>query len=313
MATLSNPTIDAIYSSYEKEQKGHRGYLGASEIGEECRRMLWYRFRWVRQPHFPGCILRLFETGQNEEARIIHNLRKIGVQVEGQQEEWTAVDGHFKLHVDGIVLGLLESPKTWHVMEIKTSNRKYFAELEKKGVEECKPVHYAQMQMGMGLAELTRAVYIVQNKDTDDLYLERIKFVKADYEGLLRKAASIVYAESPPERIGKDASFYKCKWCDFSNLCHGANWWPDANCRTCSHVTPVTGGKWSCARGLVVDRPVCAEHLFLPPMIHWAEPIAGDETHVEYQADGYRFVNVAATGFPAKEVDHYSSRELRRG
>jgi hypothetical protein len=311
-------TVQAIYKWYEDQRKrqGPRLYLGGSELGEECRRMLWYRFRHVRKTTFPGRVLRLFETGSKEENRIIHNLRAIGCTVHsvdpstGRQWEYKACDDHLQTHLDGVVLGLLESPKTWHLLEIKTCNQKYYDHMVKHGCIDSKLVHWVQMQIMMGLAGLKRAMYIVQNKNTDELYTERIQFDKTAYEALLLKAKAIIFAESPPERIGKDPSFFKCRFCNMSDFCFGKEW-PDVNCRTCVHSSPIENGQWSCAMDFTWP---CDEHVFLPTMVqHWAEPIDGDPTWVRYRADGYEFVNCAATGFPAQDVDHYSSKDMRGG
>ena len=73
------PTRDAIFDAYEADaDTGFRPHLGASQIGKSCERALWYDFRWATPAHFPGRILRLFETGQLEEARLVKNLRRIG-------------------------------------------------------------------------------------------------------------------------------------------------------------------------------------------------------------------------------------------
>jgi len=314
-----NLTVDAIYAKYEERNlaSARRTYLGGSRLGEECRRRLWYEFRWVGRPSFSGRILRLFDTGHREEQRIIHDLRAIGVTVHsvdpdtGDQFAVEACEGHVRGHFDGALLGLMEAPKTWHLFEAKTSSKKYFDQMLKEGCKKAKPEHWAQMQLYMGLGGLTRAAYFVQCKDDDRLYMERVKFSKAEFEALLRKARAIVYAESPPDRIGKDRSFWKCKFCDFADYCFGTMW-PDVNCRTCASSTPVSEGRWECDRGLEMELG-CAEHVFLPPMIHWAEPVDGDEGWVRYRADGYEFVNCAASAFPAQDVDHYSSRELRGG
>lgn len=312
-------TADAIYQWYENQPEERREYLGGSQIGVECRRALWFSFRWVRQPSFPGRIRRLFETGHREEERIIANLRAIGCEVldknpsTGEQWEIVDVDRHLMGHADGAVLGLLESPKTWHLLECKTMNKRQFDELLKKGCRQAKPTHWNQCQLYMGGLGLKRCAYFVQCKDDDRLYMERIKYDAKVYKMLLLKARSIIYAESPPDRIGKDASFYLCKWCSFSDFCWG-NGWPDVNCRTCAHSTPAADGKWECARSFETTDGGCSEHIFLPTLIHWAEPTDGDPAWVRYQAEGYgSFVNCAATGFPAQNVDCYSSAELRNG
>ena len=81
MAVLPDPptpTLSAIYAAYEAERgDGFREHLGASLIGKSCERALWYDFRWVTRARFPGRILRLFETGQLEEARLVRNLQHL--------------------------------------------------------------------------------------------------------------------------------------------------------------------------------------------------------------------------------------------
>jgi hypothetical protein len=317
MAVLPDPdlTVAAIDQYYEAQRRKipPRDYLGGSEIGEDCYRMLWYRFRHVRQPKFPGRILRLFETGNITEDRIVRILRIIGLEVlsvdpnTGRQWEYKDCNDHLQIHLDGAVLGLLEAPKTWHLLEVKSANQKYHNELVKYGVKKKKPVHWDQMQLGMGMSGLKRAVYISVCKNDDSIYFERVKFDKAAYEGLLRKARTIINAESPPERLGKKPDFYKCRFCDMSSFCWGKEW-PDVNCRTCAHSSPVEDGNWACAMGH--DGMPCAEHIYLPTMIHWAEPIDGSPVHVRYRADDYEFVNCAATGFPGAGQDHYHSQDL---
>jgi CRISPR/Cas system-associated exonuclease Cas4 (RecB family) len=60
---------------------GHRTHLGASLIGDECKRKLWYIFRWCLQEPTDGRKQRLFNRGHREEARFIEWLEGIGVKV----------------------------------------------------------------------------------------------------------------------------------------------------------------------------------------------------------------------------------------
>ena len=77
-------TIEAIYQHYKDKRKNeHRPHLGGSQIGNECSRALWYQFRHAWTPLFEGRLLRLFETGDREEDRIVSNLRAVGVKVWG--------------------------------------------------------------------------------------------------------------------------------------------------------------------------------------------------------------------------------------
>lgn len=60
---------------------GPRNHLGASLIGRECSRFLWYTFRWVKHFKFDGRMQRLFQRGHREEAQMIAMLEGIGARV----------------------------------------------------------------------------------------------------------------------------------------------------------------------------------------------------------------------------------------
>jgi hypothetical protein len=176
------PTREAIFSAYEADSgDGFRSHLGASLIGKHCERALFYDFRWVTRAKHEGRLLRLFETGQLEESRLVLNLRRVGATVlevdpdTGRQFRVQAHGGHFGGSLDGVAINLLEAPKTWHVLEFKTHSNKSFNELVAKTVRESKPQHFAQMQIYMHLMGMARAMYMAVNKDNDDLYIERVE------------------------------------------------------------------------------------------------------------------------------------------
>jgi hypothetical protein len=140
------PTVEAVLAAYEADAgNGFREHLGASVIGRECDRALWYEFRWATRATHAGRMLRLFETGRLEEDRLIRNLRRIGVTVldldpdTGRQWHVQAHAGHFGGSLDGVGLGIPEAPKTWHVIELKTHNARSFAELRTHGVRRPSP------------------------------------------------------------------------------------------------------------------------------------------------------------------------------
>ncbi len=283
-------TVSAIYAAYKKagDLEPARGYLGASSIRHSCERFLWYQFRACCRQEFDGRMYRLFATGDLEEPRFVQDLRDIGCEVHevdenGEQFEVSALGGHFKGHMDGCVLGLPEAPKTWHVLEFKTHNAKSFAKLKKEGVRKSKPQHYAQCQVPMHLTGMRRALYLAKNKNTDELYAERIEYDIRLAEALMILAERIITSTEPPERISQREDWYECKWCDAKEICWG---FPDSalpvpaiNCRQCCHATPVMDGKarWVCERnkrGLSEgdqSRP-CKDHLVLPGLISFAEP-----------------------------------------
>jgi len=278
-------TIQAIYQHYiDKRKDAHRPHLGGSQIGNPCSRALWYQFRHMDRPVFEGRTLRLFETGDREENRLVENLRAVGVTIwdrdpeTGKQIRFEACDGHFALSLDGVAEGLQESSQP-HTLEFKTMNDKNFKAMQKDGVEKSKPVYYAQCQIGMHLAGLERCAFIAVNKNDDAIYMERIKYDPAMGLQLVAKAKEIIFSDKPPAKLNTDPSYYLCKFCDYRHVCHEGKP-PEVNCRTCAHATPEAGGKWSCAKGQNFGAP-CVLHLFNPYAIPWEIYDAGDDW-IEY-------------------------------
>lgn len=286
------PTVEAIYAAFEASaEDGFRLHLGASLIGKECLRALWFDFRWTTRAGFPGRILRLFETGQLEEARIVRDLRRTGATVlevdpeSGRQWRVEAHGGHFGGSLDGVALGLLEAPKTWHVLEFKTHSAKSFAELKRLGVAASKPRHFAQMQVYLHLTGMTRAMYVAVCKDTDEIHVERLAVDPAVGEALLTKAGRVINSARPPERLSTDPAWWQCRLCEHHPLCHEAGA-AERNCRTCLHSTPVEGG-WHCAKwdrllSSAEQRRGCDRHLYIPDLVPGEAVDAGDD-HVVYR------------------------------
>lgn len=310
MAQVPEPvhtTVAKIYQAYENDaEDGNRPHLGASLIGHACERFLWMTFRWVDAKKFPGRMLRLFETGQLEEARFVKNLRRIGVEVhdvtpDGKQWRVSDLGGHFGGSMDGACVGLPEAPKTWHVLEFKTHNDKSFNDLTKNGVAKAKPQHYAQMQIYMGLTGMERALYLAVNKNTDELYSERVEFDPVEFAKLKARAERVINANEPPLRCSNDPSWYVCKMCDFHAHCHGEEA-PAVNCRTCAHSTPEMSGDatWSCAvQGhgaidvpIAIQRTGCSQHRYIPILLErfakQSDYVNGD---VVYETEAGPFVN----------------------
>ena len=229
-----------------------REHCGASGIGNPCERAIYYSFRWTTKPEHSGRLLRLFRRGQDEEQVFIDDLRAIGLTVsEGPEpgKQWRFGDfgGHFAGSMDAAILGLIEAPKTWHVGEFKTANKKSFDDIVKNGVKKSKPLHFAQMQMYMHWSGMKRAVYIVTCKDNDHRYLERIEYDRYYAGELEEKAKRVIFAKTPPPKLSERPDYYLCKWCDHYEVCH-QDGDPEVNCRTCSYSEPTLAGKWQCKR-----------------------------------------------------------------
>ncbi len=282
-------TVAAIYAT--KENSGHRPHLGASQIGGNCERKMWYIFRHCKSPQFDGRMIRLFETGQMEERRIIQELRESGVQIWAidpktkKQFEFKEFGGHFAGSLDGVARNVPEAPATAHVLEIKSHNDRSFKDLVKKGVTLSKPEHYCQIQVYMHEMKLIRALYVAVNKNTDEIYAERIKYNKEFALLLLEKAKAVICADAPGERIADKEGTFACKFCDFKDLCWKHEL-PEINCRTCCHSTPnLENGLWDCDVGEDTKQG-CHKHIFIPSLLPW-DPVDADETEgwIKYSND----------------------------
>lgn len=291
-----SPTVSALYEQARKrgETGGPRNYLGASIIGHECDRYLWLAFRQCVVKTFDGRMHRLLHTGHLFEARIFDELRGIGCKVEcidpntNDQFAVSDIGGHFKGHLDGVVLGLPEASKTWHVAEAKTHNEKSYEKLVSVGVKIAKPMHHAQMMVYMGQTKTERAVYIAVNKNTDGLYTERVNFDSAQYKAIMLRAERIIRAQLPLDRCATRPDDFRCKTCEVYDLCWGTGSVavpiPFKGCRTCCHATPEMDGdgRWSCAAKVDPMKP-CAKHLLIPGLVLFAEVTDAGQDWIEFK------------------------------
>jgi len=304
-------TVRAIYAQYKKRGDAEpiRGYLGASIIGHPCERYLWFSFRACCKGDFSGRMYRLFETGDLAEDRFADNLRSIGATVHvtdehGEQFSVSAFGGHFSGHLDGCALGIPEAPKAWHVLEFKTHNSKNFKKLIKDGVALAFPKHHAQMMIYMHYTGMPRALYLAVNKDTDELYSERVRYDTKQAALLVQRAERIIRAQEPPTRISDRPDFWQCKMCNARDICHGsvapapALIVPALSCKQCCHATPTMGGvdgRWVCekhkkALSTSAQENLCEDHLVLPGLLPLFSPVdtgkdASGSDFIQFQDD----------------------------
>lgn len=312
------PTVAAIYAAWKAKPTRRSRRIGASTIGGPCDRAIWYSFRWAGQADFSGRMLRLFDTGNHEEKRIIADLKSIGCEVDApeEQHEFTGVNGHLVCKIDGAVKGLPEAPETWHVLEVKTHNIKSFAALKSKGLDS-KPTHRAQCATAMLLSGMNRCLYIAVCKDTDELWSMRLRIEEERElaESMIRRAEYIRDQSTPPEKISDDPEYFECKWCDHKAVCHGTRLM-DPTCRSCCYSTPVQAGGWICEHGSrrssligeATQLEGCEHHRFIPLTIGYAEVQDSGEDEagpwVEYKTkDGAIFRNGPGPhGYSSKEL-----------
>lgn len=236
-----------IYDSQPRED-WRRDHLGASIAGHPCDRFLWLAFRWALDPKHDGRMLRLFSTGNQQELRILSDLRRGGADIEPEPREFLlGTTGHIGGKVDGI--GAIPGIPGKCVIECKTHSANSFARLVEKGVRSAKPQHFVQVQLYMLGTHINQAVYIAVNKDTDEVHAERIEFDEKFAKAQLERAEMVVRMQTPPP-VEPDPTLPPCTYtgrdgkvwpCQFLDLCHGYAK-PDRSCRTCLECSVVDGG-----------------------------------------------------------------------
>ena len=264
--------IDVDESSKELFQDGHRKHLGASQIGEPCSRKLWYAFRWVKKPQFPGRILRLFNRGHREEHALIKVLLEAGWKLNTtpeKQDKLSDVGGHFGGSMDnsGRMPDRYSIDKEF-LIEFKTAKNTLFNRLKKNGVKREYAKHWSQMCIYGYKKGLEWAIYVSVNKDTDELHFEVLQLDWEHAKAMIDKAALIITAKEAPPQIARSITHYDCKYCDYKDICHNGEK-PEKNCRSCIHATAVDGKLWACGKA---EDTVIPEHVISVGCPQW-EPV----------------------------------------
>lgn len=248
---VKNPVKSAIENKTYPQKK--RTYLGMSGIGRKCAREQWYTWRWVKDRVIDARTNRIFKRGDLEEPRIVSDLEAVGIIFSDDQLEVTHITGHCLGHIDGIARNVPGAEKTDHLAEFKTMKNSKFNALNKKalllGFEDAlKELHsdyWCQVQAYMGYLGLTRCLYVITNKDTEERIYERITFYPQQFELIKERIMDILSHEQPPTRISEREDWYECKWCDFKEVCFGHEK-PLTNCRTCRFANLMDKGIWLC-------------------------------------------------------------------
>lgn len=307
--------VTKIDQWHQRHQEKPRPHLGASMLGHPCERWLWLSFRWAVVEQFDGRILRLFRRGHNEELTIVSDLRNAGITITDTGAKQSRVDfgSHVSGSIDGVITsGVPEAPEKKHIAEFKTHSKKSFDELLKKGVQESKPVHYAQMQVYMYGKGIDRALYVAVCKDDDRLYTERVKLSKTEAKKLIAKGHRITLSDRMPEPLSADPTWYQCKFCPAHSFCHETKLTKKVNCRTCAHSTPTEESEWNCSR--YPGKPIptdfqhkgCCQHVLHPDLVPWPMSDSDKEHCAVYEIDGVPVYNGCAN----IEANIFGSKEL---
>lgn len=296
------------------QERRHSKRLGASGIGTECPRALWYSFRWSRTPGHIGRMLRLFDRGNREEQVVYDLLEKLGLTVRLKQSQYTMLHAHSVAIIDGVVSGNL-LPENM-ILSIKTHNDNNFKRLKKKGVRSEFFTHYAQSQIEMYLAGYTKTLYFAVNKNDDHIYVKIINRDECTIVELVDKAKEVIFNYEAPERIRPNSAYMPCKFCNYRKICWGQEI-PLPNCRTCRFSKPLhevadvnlnssesVYGKWHCEKDHpeIADQKGCKDHVYNSHMLQ--------EFNIVEEMEDYNIYSHFETGELKQGPQYKTSNEL---
>jgi len=234
---IDDPTLLAMYEAIENKQKDEkqREYLGASSIGHDCARAVYYGYHNYPRKPFKARTLMMFDDGHRTEDLTAERLRMIeGIKLhthkpDGYQYGFSDLDGKFRGHCDGVIEGLLQSPSNPHVWEHKSCEHKKYNEFikclaaygEKDALENWSMIYYVQAQLYMHYFGLTRHYLTVSLGGGRDYKSCRTEYKKEVALYYIDRAKKIIEAKSEPLRLSENKDFWKCKFCDYREICHG--------------------------------------------------------------------------------------------
>lgn len=231
-------SIDAALQENHRKQ-APRNYLGASRLGVACDRALQYKYLQTPVDHdreLSGQTLRIFQAGHVFETLMIDWLRQAGFELytetaNGDQYGFSAADGKMRGHVDGILANGPESanlryPALW---EAKSLSNRSWRDTVKRGLAVSKPVYAAQIALYQAYLEpqipkISRndALFTAINKDTAELYFERIPFDGGLAQRTSDRGVKVLKACEAHEllpRLTRDPTHYQCTFCPWQDRC----------------------------------------------------------------------------------------------
>jgi hypothetical protein len=231
---------------------GYRTHLGASVIGNECARYIYYHFRWFRREIHSPRMERIFGEGHRVEGEFRAILTACGaefldtVDKDGEQLRFSDIGGHYGGSIDGVFrwpeIGLVD-PVLLECKSSKTGSP--FNSLFKEGVIGAKHQHFLQQSVYGKAFGIKHACYMAYNKNDSSLYIEIVDLSWQAADEMRAKALEIITATKPPKRISNKDTFWLCKMCSMWDICHRDT--PIIpNCRNCKHAVAADNKEWHC-------------------------------------------------------------------
>lgn len=214
---MKNKLSKLIEHHQEQIQDDIRDYIGASSIGSECLRKIWYQYKGVKSEGVTSKTRRTWDIGKNLEELVVKWLLDSDIRVLRFDITYFSKNvPQFQGHIDALVV--IDDKN--YILEIKTAKDSSYNIFVKKGLKLWNPQYYAQVQSYMGMSEVHGTYILVLNKDNSKLCDELVTFDSDFYEGLEKKALMISSATNEPPRISNSPLWFQCKLCQYNKVCH---------------------------------------------------------------------------------------------
>ena len=343
-----DPTLDAVEAAVENNSRSDvRNYMGWSGLGHPCERSVQYDFLMALPKTFKASTLFKFEDGHGTEERVnkrfklVESLDFKPTGPDGHQWGVASLGGHLRGHLDGVIKGLLQAPKTWHVYEVKCVADAKFRKLKrlveehgKDALEHWDEQYFIQAQGYMGAAEpqLKRHYLVCVTPGGREMTSVRTDFQPKVYKWAVEKAERLITQEELSPRISEDPEHFVCKhFCSFKDVCHSPQVSAKVSCRTCAHSTPIIDDtqpqydfkRWQCELhnkrlNTPEQKRACPKHLYRPDMLGWAHPHQFNklENEITYRTDdGKEFTNCEKADwknkrFTSKDLQHLNAETM---
>lgn len=219
-----NAAMDAAALAEEREAR--RTYLGASGIGSECLRKVQYD--WQCDSVHAARTKRIFSRGHMFEEISAKALGQAGFRMERgtAATAFTAADGMFKGHADGIVVAGpviqgLTYPCLW---EHKALGASGWRKIEKDGLRKSYPQYFDQVQLYMAYLGLDEnpALFSAVNSDNCHILHLTVAFDAEAAQAASDRAVLVIKSTQAGElldRIASKPTDWRCKMCSHSTRC----------------------------------------------------------------------------------------------
>jgi hypothetical protein len=218
--------INQLIERAEPPSENRRQYLGASAMGSSCLRKI--QFDWMCDAQFPARRKDIFDRGHWGEDLSRQHFIAAGFEfAPPEQLAFSAVDGLFRGHADGILIGgptipALKYPCIW---KHRTLKAKGWKAIDRDGLVDLYAPYLGQVALYQAYLNLPNAaLFTVLNADTCERLHFPVLFDAALAQAMTDRAVTIIEATKAGEllpRIAADPEDWRCKMCGHHDRCWG--------------------------------------------------------------------------------------------